>query len=183
LIEGSHRSSRRQFLSFAAGAAATTLLPLPAFALAGSRKRSLAFHNLHTGEDLSVTYFADGRYRTDALQQIAVNLRDFRTGDVCAIDPKLLDLLCDLRRRMDCAAPFHVISGYRSPRTNQALAAKSNGVARKSLHMQGLAIDIRLPERNLAELRRVAMAMKGGGVGYYPKPGFVHLDVGRVRYW
>lgn len=181
MVDGSHRSSRRQFLTLAAAGAAATLLPLPAWALPG--KRSISFHNTHTGEDLTVTYFAEGRYRTDALRQVAVNLRDHRTGEIHAIDPTLLDLLCGLRRRMDCTEPFHVISGYRSPRTNAALAAKSKGVAKRSLHMQGLAIDIRLPGRNLGELRRLAMAMQAGGVGYYPKPGFVHVDVGRVRSW
>ena len=181
MVEGSHRASRRQFLTFAAAGAATTLLPLPAFALPG--KRALSLHNTHTGENLAITYFADGRYRAEAMRQIAVNLRDHRTGDIHDIDPTLLDLLCGLRRRMDSTEAFHVISGYRSPRTNAKLAAKSNGVAKKSLHMQGLAIDVRLPGRDLGELRRVAMAMQGGGVGYYPKPGFVHVDVGRVRNW
>lgn len=173
--------SRRRLLAGAA-AGAGVLLPLPALARSVP-KRALAFHNLHTNENLDITYFADGRYDADALRKIDVILRDHRTGDVERIDPKLIDMLFDLHHQLDSSSPFHIISGYRSPKTNGALAAKSRGVAKKSLHMRGLAIDVRLPDRRLKDVRKTAIAMKRGGVGYYGKSGFVHLDVGRVRFW
>jgi uncharacterized protein YcbK (DUF882 family) len=175
--------SRRRFVSLGLAAAAAALTPLEALAAPRVPRRALAFHNLHTGENLAATYWSDGRYREDALRKIDVILRDFRTGDVKRIDPKLLDVLFNLQRRLRTDEPFQVISGYRSPKTNRALAARNGGVARKSLHMQGLAIDVRLPGRRLQDVRDAALAMKAGGVGYYPKSGFVHIDAGRVRHW
>lgn len=145
--------------------------------------RRLAFENLHTGEHLSATYWHGGRYDGDALAAIDRVLRDHRTGEVAPIDRRLLDLLHRLHAAMGSAAPFQVISGYRSPTTNAALAARSGGVARKSFHMQGMAIDIRLPGRPLSRVRDAALRMKAGGVGYYEKSDFVHVDVGPVRWW
>ncbi len=110
-------------------------------------------------------------------------LRDFRTGDVHKIDPALLDLLYDLQERAGATRPFEVISGYRSPQTNAALRRRSHGVAGSSLHMQGQAIDIRVGDVPLASLRRAALALRQGGVGYYPASNFVHVDTGRVRTW
>ena len=117
------------------------------------------------------------------MAEIDRNLRDFRTGDVHPIDPQLVDLLHDLRLKMHSKSPFEVISGYRSPATNAQLASASGGVVRKSFHLRGMAIDIRLPDRNLRQLRNAALALRRGGVGYYPKPDFVHVDVGPVRSW
>ncbi len=173
---------RRVFICGTAG----LVLTKPLAALAGfsaPAARSLGLHNLHTGETLSTTYWADGAYVDGALVEIDRVLRDFRTGEVRPIDRALLDLLHDLRHVLGSTETFHVISGYRSPKTNQALAAKSGGVAKKSLHMRGMAIDVRLPGTQLSTLKEAAVALKLGGVGYYPKPDFVHLDVGRVRYW
>jgi uncharacterized protein YcbK (DUF882 family) len=99
------------------------------------------------------------------------------------MDPQLLDLLFDLRLRLDTRESLQIISGYRSPSTNAMLHAKSDGVATRSLHMDGKAIDIRIPGRALALLRKTALAMKAGGVGYYPGSDFVHVDIGRVRSW
>jgi uncharacterized protein YcbK (DUF882 family) len=110
-------------------------------------------------------------------------LRDHRTGDAHPIDPTLFDQLYALQHQMEATAPFHVISGYRAPQTNQMLHAHSDGVARRSLHMDGRAIDIRLPGRDLANLHKAALAMQAGGVGYYPSSDFIHLDTGRVRQW
>lgn len=159
----------------ASGPAAARVLPAP--------RRVLSLVSLHTGERTSTCYWRDGRYDPEALARIDHLLRDHRTNDVTRIDVRLLDLLVALRRTLDSDSPFHVISGYRSPRTNQALATKGRGVARKSLHMQGMAIDIRLPGRDLDGLWRAARSLKLGGVGHYPKSGFIHVDVGRVRYW
>lgn len=171
---------RRHFL---AAAGASLLWRTPAAASAGAR--SLTFDNLHTGERLAVDYWQDGRYLPDALAAVNHVLRDFRTGDVHPIAPGLLDLLVALRGRLDSAAPVSVISGYRSPVTNALLrgAHEHSGVATKSLHMQGMAIDLRIAGRDLASVHRAALTLRGGGVGYYPASDFVHVDVGRVRSW
>jgi len=146
-------------------------------------RRRLSFHNLHTGESLDAVYWADGAYVPGALKQIDAVLRDFRTGEVHPIDRCLLDLLVRLRQSLGTSEPVHVISGYRSPRTNAMLRSHSEGVAGHSLHMEGMAIDIRVPGRALREVRAAALNLAGGGVGYYPASDFVHVDVGRVRHW
>jgi uncharacterized protein YcbK (DUF882 family) len=172
---------RRVFL---AGAGASLFLPRPVWAL-NREARSLSFDNLHTGERLNVEYWAKGEYLPDALAEVNHLLRDFRTGQVHAIEPKLLDLLAIVRARLETAAPVSVISGYRSPATNAMLRGEHEhtGVATKSLHMRGLAIDVRIVGRSLAALHNAALAERSGGVGYYPRSDFVHVDVGRVRTW
>jgi uncharacterized protein YcbK (DUF882 family) len=175
--------SRRKVLGLAlAGSVATIARPALA-ALTDAGTRRLAFYNLHTGESVTATYWADGRYVAGQLHDIDRVLRDFRTGDVAQIDRNLLDLLHVLQRNLDSREPFHVISGYRSPRTNEKLRHEGGGVATNSLHTVGQAIDIRVPGRRLADVRRAAIALQSGGVGYYPKSDFVHVDTGRVRFW
>lgn len=174
--------SRRNFLKLGLLAAA---LPLPAFAgqrLAAGERR-LGFNNLHTGETLDLPYWIEGEYVPETLAQINRVLRDHRTDQVAAIDTDLLDLLHRVNAALGTAQPFQVISGYRSPASNQMLASHSGGVAKRSLHMQGKAIDIRIPGIRLADLRQAGLRLQGGGVGYYPTSDFVHLDVGRVRTW
>ena len=161
-------------------ALAPALAPAPAPA---PDHRRLAFSNTHTGERLDLVYHEGGRYLDDALAEIDHLLRDHRSGDVRPIDRALLDNLASLREKLDTTEAFHVISGYRSPATNAKLAAASGGVARNSMHLQGRAIDIRVPGRSLELVRRAALAMNAGGVGYYPSSDFVHLDTGRVRRW
>jgi len=144
----------------------------------------LAFVNTHTGERLDVVYREGPEYITDALAEIDRVLRDHRSGDVHAIDRNLLDQLVRVQRLLDVGErPFHVISGYRSPKTNAMLAARSGGVATKSLHLQGRAVDVRMPGVELRALHRAALSMKAGGVGYYARSNFVHLDTGRIRRW
>jgi uncharacterized protein YcbK (DUF882 family) len=174
--------SRRRFLA-CAGTAGAGLLAAPRLALASVTERRLSFLHTHTNERLSIAYASLGGYRPDALSRIDHLLRDFRTGDVHAIDPALLDLLNDLAVLAGATEPFHVISGYRSPTTNAMLRSRSGGVARHSLHMDGRAIDVRLPDVPLRLLRDAAVALGRGGVGYYPGPAFVHVDTGRVRTW
>ena len=176
------RLARRQFfgLGLTAGFA---LACAPARAALAQGPRSLQFESLHTGERLTATYWAAGAYMPEELQRINHVLRDHRTGDIKPIDPGLLDLLVMLRERLDARAPFQIISAYRSPATNAMLAAHSSGVARQSLHTQGLAIDLRVPERTLTSVRDAALSLRGGGVGFYPRSDFVHVDVGRVRAW
>ncbi|SLN59061.1 DUF882 domain-containing protein [Oceanibacterium hippocampi] len=152
-------------------------------ALPRSTHRTLSLVSLNTGERLKATYWEGGAYQPDAIDEFNRLLRDWRSGEIHPIDPKLLDLVHALGQKLGCQKPIQIISGYRSPKTNAALARKSNGVAKKSMHMLGQAIDIRLPGCELARLRNAARAMKAGGVGYYPKSNFVHLDTGRVRSW
>lgn len=145
--------------------------------------RKVALLNLHTGESADVVYKEGGVVINDALSEVNRVLRDFRNGEVMEMDVALLDLLDGLSKRLEAQVPLNVISGYRSPQTNAMLAARSDGVARGSLHMQGKAIDIRVPGVALSHVRNAAKDMMGGGVGYYASSDFVHLDTGRVRYW
>lgn len=161
---------------------ALAALPLAARGRSGE-PRVLSFSHLHTGERLELEYFSAGAYLPDALGAVNHLLRDFRTGDVGTIDPALLDLLHTLRERTGTRQPFQIISGYRSPATNQMLHERSSGVATKSLHMSGQAIDIRLADVPLVHLRDTALSMRSGGVGFYPGSDFVHVDTGRVRAW
>jgi uncharacterized protein YcbK (DUF882 family) len=174
---------RRRFL--AAGAAgALTLSPMSALARrSGGGERSLSFVNLHTTERIETVYWADGAYNNRGMSEIDRVLRDFRTDEVYPIDTSLFDLLYAVRLRLKTTKPFLVISGYRSPRTNAMLVDRDRGVARRSLHMAGMAIDVRLPQTDLWALRTAAVGFRAGGVGYYPKPNFVHIDVGRFRTW
>jgi uncharacterized protein YcbK (DUF882 family) len=175
--------SRRRFLGIAAaGVLAGSSLPAVAAPFMPT-PRMLAFDNLHTGEKLKTVYWEGGRYLPEAMRHINWLLRDFRTDQIHPIDPRLLDLLANLHVRLDSREPFEVISGYRSPETNAMLASFSDGVAQNSLHMQGMAIDIRVPGRHLRYVRAAALSLRAGGVGYYPHSDFVHVDTGRVRTW
>ncbi len=180
------RLSRRQFIRLGLFASAACLLPTPSLAAlwrAGEGARKLSFFNLHTAETLTTVYWADGKYAAGALSEINYILRDFRCNEVKPIDPRLLDLLYALRLKLDTNASFQVISAYRSPQTNAMLRRASEGVAAHSLHLKGQAIDLRVPGRKLSMVRGAALALQGGGVGYYPRSDFVHIDVGRIRTW
>jgi uncharacterized protein YcbK (DUF882 family) len=175
--------TRRRFLVGCSALAGSLMVP-SAFASIGKQaERQLGFRHLHTGEKLKVTYWAEGEYLAEGLREIDHLLRDHRTGDSVGMDRHLLDLLFNLQTRLEREGEFQIISGYRSPKTNKMLRANTTGVAKKSLHMQGKAIDIRLPGTELKHLRKAAIALKSGGVGYYPKSNFIHVDTGRVRYW
>src|SRR5262245_55936068 len=188
--------SRRNFLGLGAVAAAAALVPAKAFAAtaaplgaAAARlapERALSFFHTHTGERLATSYCAGGEYLTPALANVNQLLRDFRVNQVKAIDPNLLDLLFELNGVLGTDQPFHVISGYRTPQTNAMLQERGgahSGVATHSLHIDGKAIDIRVPGIRLEHLRDSAKSLKLGGVGFYPASNFVHVDTGRVRYW
>lgn len=175
--------SRRHFIG--AGIASLACLgPLPA--LAHSRKvyeRSVSFRHLHTDEALNIVYWEQGQYVPDALKQINHVLRDHRTGDIKRIDPQLVDLLYTMGRRLGTSKPFQVVSGYRSPATNAMLRRNSKRVAKSSFHMEGKAIDVRIPGFEPRTLAQLARGMGAGGVGFYPRSNFIHVDVGPVRYW
>lgn len=193
--------SRRNFLTSIAGGAlalaaprvmasaapapvhANGLISGPGSDLGNVRDRELSFYNTHTSEKLTATFWSEGKYLDDGVEEINWLLRDHRAGVANPMDPKLLDLLYQLQAKVEHSGEFHVISGYRSPATNKMLNNRSTGVAKRSYHMQGKAIDVRLPGVDTRQLRKAAISLKSGGVGYYSNSDFVHLDVGRVRYW
>lgn len=174
---------RRRILRLGTAAIASLAAGPALAAFPGHSARMLALRNLHTLESVRATYWADGAWQPEGLGRINYLLRDFRTGDVVEIDPCLLDLMHGVAARLGTDQPFEIISGYRSPRTNAMLARQGSGVARNSLHMQGKAVDLRVPGVRLSSLRRAAVSLQGGGVGYYPRSGFIHIDTGRIRFW
>jgi uncharacterized protein YcbK (DUF882 family) len=150
----------------------------------GTQSYRLRFFHTHTGERLDVTYRVGDQYISEALDRLDHFLRDHRTGDVHHYDPRLFDLLNDLLRSVGRAgAEINVICGYRSPGSNEFLRTHTPGVALHSLHMEAEAIDIRLPGLETSAFRDAALALHRGGVGYYAKSNFIHVDVGRVRHW
>lgn len=167
------------------GTAALVLSALSERVSARAPERRLAIVNQNTGERYDACFFANGRYRADGLAELNHAMRDWRTGATRTMDPKLLDLLVNVRDRLDVAPhkPLKLVSAYRSPKTNGKMHARSHGVASKSQHMLGKATDIAIPGVPLARLRDVALALRGGGVGYYPHDGFVHVDTGPLRHW
>jgi uncharacterized protein YcbK (DUF882 family) len=144
----------------------------------------LRFFHTHTGERLDIVYREGNRYLPEALSALDHYLRDHRTGDVHHYDPSLFDLLHDLTVATGHPdAEIDVVCGYRTPWSNAFLRTHSSGVAPHSLHMQAMAIDIRVPGVRTARLRDAALALHRGGVGYYASSDFIHVDVGRVRRW
>lgn len=177
-------ASRRLFLKWGvASAVGIAARPSLARSSLAAPERGLALYNIHTGESLQAVYWAQGSYIPESMAEFSRILRDHRTDQVAPIDSHLFDLLYLLHSKLEARQPFHVISGYRSPASNATLVAHSSGVAKGSLHMRGQAVDISLPNRGLSTLRDAALALRGGGVGYYPASSFVHVDVGRVRSW
>ena len=178
--------SRRGFLKSLSG----TALGLASASALGARapllaspERKLSFYNLHTGESLDATYWAEGHYIPDVMAEVNHLLRDHRSDTSTAMDPRLFDMLHLLQQDLGIQKQFHVISGYRSPETNAKLRKNSSSVAKRSYHMLGKAIDIRLPGVPLKQLGSQASSLQVGGVGYYQRSNFIHVDVGPVRTW
>ncbi len=201
-----HPAQRRQFLRRGARlAAATGVLPglatVPAMAATAATAamtvspaaaetalqagpRALALAHTHTGEQLRLVYAENAAYLPGALGQLNHFLRDHYSGQVGVIDPPLFDLLHRVDQLLGTGSAFEVISGYRCAATNQRLRQRGGGgVAQRSLHMDGRAIDVRLRGVPLADLRDAALSLRAGGVGFYPRDQFVHLDTGRPRSW
>lgn len=182
---------RRSFLRLGAAAAtavtaATATLLTPSEVEAANRiapPRQISLLNTHTSERLTAEYWSRGRYQRDALRAINKLLRDHRTDTVYPIDPELLDTIHALQARIGTRNPLHVISGYRSPESNELLREVGGGVARNSFHMRGMAIDIRAPGMDTRLVHRAALRLRAGGVGFYPRSDFVHMDVGPIRSW
>ncbi len=177
--------NRRIFLRSAAAITSSALVPsafaslTPAF----DANKKLHLYNIHTGEFVKTTFQQAGQYDQHGLDQLDHLLRDHRSGESTLISRTLLDDVHTLQQLFEPNQAIEIISGYRSPKTNEKLRAMGHNVAKRSLHMQGKAIDIRIPGVSLKQVRKAALALKSGGVGYYPKSGFIHLDVGRVRQW
>lgn len=175
--------TRRAACAFIAASAASSIV-FPTRAFAASRPiRRLSLHNLQTNEYLETIYWEDGYYEPEALHDINRIMRDHHNGKVKSIDLNLLDLLHDLRRVLRTSKPISVISAYRTKATNDLLRREGFNAVKHSLHIKGKAVDIRVPGRKTSEVRRAAHDLRRGGVGYYPKSEFVHVDVGPVRYW
>lgn len=175
--------NRRHFIALGVKAAAGLVLCPAVPAWAGRGTRTLSFYHTHTNKTLDITYARSRIYDPLALERVNYYLRDFRTEEMHPIDPGVLDILWRIQQKIGCNGTYEVISGYRSPNTNKTLRGRSKGVAKRSLHMEGKAIDIRLTGADTCRVRDCAVALKSGGVGYYAKSNFVHIDTGRVRTW
>jgi uncharacterized protein YcbK (DUF882 family) len=177
-------NQRRSFLK--SSAVLASALSVPALSKAAANppnERALRLYNTHTGESLRSIFWAEGQFIPEAMHDINKLLRDHRNNQVAQMDPQLVILLDRVSAQFGDQHVLHVISGYRSPQSNALLHERTSGVAKHSLHMDGKAIDVRLPGVDLRALHKAAMAARGGGVGYYADSQFVHLDTGRVRYW
>ncbi len=181
---GDHKGVRFNRRSYFISICILLLLSGPARAVDESnQERRLSFYNTHTHERLTVIYKKGNVYVPGAMEKISHILRDHRASETHAMDPRLMDFLYDLLTEVNNHGEVHIISGYRSPKTNSKLRKKSKGVARGSRHMQGQALDFRLPGTDTAVLRDTARKMKRGGVGYYKNSDFIQIDMGRVRNW
>jgi uncharacterized protein YcbK (DUF882 family) len=185
-VAEAYHADRRGFLKHGLLLSAALGFWMPSLARAAGQVaggREMSFANAHTGESFSGEYWYDGKYLPDAFSAIKSVMRDHRTNDKYPIDPRLIDVLFVLQRRMNNFTPFEIFSGYRSPATNAWLRGHTDGVARGSLHMQGQAADINQPGTRLSSLQKSAVGLKAGGVGFYPSSDFVHVDTGSVRIW
>ncbi len=181
-----HKLNRRDFLKLGSVAFAAAFVPSSSFSALTrpvQPDKSVLIYNVHTGESLKTVYWSEGEYHPDALDDINYILRDFRTDKIQTIDMHLLDYLNDIRIRLGTRQYFHVVSGYRSPETNELLRRNRKGVAKNSMHLYGKAVDFRVPKRDLGLVRKAALGLQYGGVGFYPYSDFVHVDVGRRRSW
>ncbi|MDF3606594.1 DUF882 domain-containing protein [Paracoccus sp. DMF-8] len=169
--------------------AATTVVAAPVMAnafgiLRGAGDiRRIRMYSGRTGESIDTVYWVEGKYIRDALNEINVFMRDWRTGQAIGIDPRTIDIAAASHRLLQTDEPYMMLSGYRSPQTNAMLRSRSSGVARNSLHMTGKAADLRLKSRSVSQVSRAAISCRAGGVGRYSRSNFVHMDCGPIRNW
>lgn len=178
---------KRQFMKLGLGGLVATMLPFIATgsvqAANSSSSFKVSFRNAHTGESFSGVYRVGDKYLPEAFERLSYVMRDFRTQEVFPMDPHLIDILSSIQNKTQNHEPFKILSAYRSPKTNAMLGRKTRGVASNSYHMYGQAIDIRHPAFGTKQLRNAAKSLNAGGVGYYPRSSFVHVDTGDVRTW
>lgn len=174
---------RRSFLFFAAAAGTTLVVRPDTSSAAESATRIIALHSRWSSENFIGPFFERGTYLQDALSEIDHLFRDRHNNEIARIDVRLLNLLHSFKQRNEYRSSFEVVCGYRSAATNRRLRKKSRKVAKDSRHIIGQAVDVRFYGLDLSEAHQLALAMKAGGVGYYPKQNFIHLDVGPVRSW
>ena len=177
-------SLTRRHLLIGSAALCALAVANPALAIASREVKALKFYNLHTAEKEEIAFFHNGKFDAEALKKINHLLRDHRTGEVYPIDPKLITHVHAVHKKLGSSSPIEIISGYRSAKSNTMLRQRGGGgVARKSKHLQGMAIDFNLQDVALDRVYNAAKDMQCGGVGMYESSGFVHLDTGRVRSW
>jgi uncharacterized protein YcbK (DUF882 family) len=182
---GRARALRRRDLLRLGTFAGALILPMPALARIAPNpvEKALKLYSLHSSESVNTTFWADGWYVPDAFPEIDRFLRDQHSGAIKKIDRQLVELLYEIQTRLGTQQGLEVTCGYRSPGTNAMLLREGRVHAAHSYHMCGKAVDFRVPDRDLRHVRKVAMALEGGGVGYYPRAQFLHVDVGPVRHW
>lgn len=179
--------TRRTILK--AGALLTACVSMPGLAHASTsasfrtNARALSLINPHTGDKLKTVYWEKGSYSNESLKDISYIMRDMHTGEMSPIDPRLIDILYSLRAKLETSKPFEIVCGYRTPRSNAFIYKHEKGVGKNSYHMYGRAVDIRLADRSASQIQHAAWSLQKGGVGYYPKAGFVHIDTGGIRRW
>ena len=172
--------NRRDFLK--AGAALSASLILPGSLGAAQYEKTLKLYHRHTGEWINATFWIDGEYIYEVLESLDYFLRDYRTDEIHKIDTRLIEYLYNIQRLVDFKE-LHIVSAYRSPRTNSLLRKHSRGVAKNSFHTKGMAADITVPGVRLSTIKYAALSLHRGGVGYYPRSHFIHVDTGTPRYW
>jgi uncharacterized protein YcbK (DUF882 family) len=186
MMNGSDGFTRRGVLGVFA-ATAITAAPFfsnaPAYAKGSGDIRRIRMYSGRTGESVDTIYWIEGKYIPEVLKEMNSFMRDWRTGDTVSMDPRNLDIIAAAHRLMDVNEPYMLLSGYRSPKTNAMLRSHSSGVAKNSLHMKGMAADLRLKSRSVGQMAKAAVACQAGGVGRYSRSDFVHMDCGPVRAW
>lgn len=181
-----NQMDRRRVLGLGLAGALASIVPL-SFAkpveAASDKNWRVVFRHAHTGESFNGVYRVGNKYLPEAFERLNYVLRDFRTGEVFPMDPRVVDLIAMVQKKAAQKQPLEIFSGYRSPKTNSRLRHETSGVAKNSFHMYGQAIDFHIKGYSTKGLQKIALDMRGGGVGYYPKSDFVHMDTGTVRSW
>lgn len=180
-----HSIDRRDILKLGVAGILAGIVPLSfsSHAQAARETWRVGFRQAHTGESFNGVYRVGNRYLPEAFERLNYVLRDFRTGEVFPMDPRVIDIIALVQRKAGQREPLEILSGYRSPKTNANLRRVSTGVAKNSFHMYGQAIDMHIKGYKTRNLRKIAMDLRAGGVGYYPKSDFIHVDTGSVRSW
>lgn len=188
IVSGSETASvidRREVLKLGLAGVLATTLPLSFATDAQARQNTwrVGFRNAHTGDSFNGVYRVGNKYMPEAFERMNYILRDFRTGEVFPMDPRVIDIMALIQQKAKQREPIEILSGYRSPKTNARLRKNTSGVARNSFHMYGQALDMHIKGYRTSSLRNIAKGLKAGGVGYYPKSDFIHVDTGAVRSW